>query len=568
VKNPLVLSLVTTLSAFIPLLLGDYLIRMQYMNFIIVITVILLFSFVISMGITPMVYYISYLNGWKFHLFKKNAFENKIKEIVLRTLRVSLRNRKFIMYSVFISLAILPLMFYLINVRPPATSYLNEIKGVLEFPSGSSLDYTSEISKKVETEIKKNPVVKSIVSRVEKSHVGYIINFKKRLSEKDIRKMFDSKGVSDIPEGVSLILDYSSETTKKSGKEIEVNVYDENLDELPEVTRKIAHEIYLKSRFRDIIFHFKEGNPSYDLNIDYVALGTLGWNLSDIISYLRILFYGIIPTKFMGSMGLIDIRLRSDLNPTNKDQLYDILLQNEKGAKSYLSQIAKIDKSVSPTKIYHKNKRRLLSFSLRLDESKNVFYAVKEVENIVKEAKLPSHISVDVGSKVREEGKSFKNLWSLILVSVYVVMAVMIFIYEKFKVPILIFLTIPFSYIGTAIFDLIFHINFNQFVFLALIFLAGIGVNSSVLLYDGIEDSKNFEGEKKVIKAVDEKCISVITTTFTTLFGILPFLFTGFGGVWFDFAITLTGGIVFGFMFSLFVFPLFFVMREKDFSGV
>lgn len=556
VKNPLFISLVTTLSSFIPLVLGNEIIKTQYLNFVIVISIILFFSFVISMGIVPLFFYVSYLNNWKLHILNENKILiEKIKKYILNFFYLFVKREKVVKQLVFFVTFFCPIGFWLIFQRPYSVPYVKEINAVLEFPSGTSLDYTSEVSQKVEDGIMSFSFVEDIISKVEKSHVSYIIKLKKPLNMNFVLKNFESTNFVKEYNNVSLIFD-SSQERKSKKREIDVLVLSENLEKLSEVTKYIASEIYSSIPLKDIIFHFKEGLPVYQLNVNYNYIWDNGWSLPDIISHLRILFFGIIPSKFSSSSGLIDIRLKGDINFTNYNQMREIIFTDKNQKSAYFSQFFDIEKTKVIPRIYHNNKRRALSFSVRLNDDQNIYKLKELIEKKLKSIKLPESFYVEVGNKLKEEQAFDRELFAIIFIAIYVVMAVMIFIYQNIKNSFLIFISIPFSFAGSILLNLILHIDFNQFVFLALIFLSGITVNSSILIYESITGEKKLKGLKRLFNAIKEKSISLITTNVTTIAGILPFIFLGKGSQWFDFAITMLGGLVFGFFYAMFFLPI------------
>ncbi len=556
VKNPLFISLVTTLSSFIPLVLGNEIIKTQYLNFVIVISIILFFSFVISMGIVPLFFYVSYLNNWKLHILNENKILiEKIKKYIFNFFYFFIKKEKLVKQLVLFVVIFCPIGFWLIFQRPYSVPYIKEINAVLEFPSGTSLDYTSEVSQKVEDGIMSFSFVEDIISKVEKSHVSYIIKLKKPLNMNFVMKNFESKNLVKEYNNVSLIFDFSQERKSKK-REIDVLVLSENLEKLPEVTKFIASEIYSSIQLKDIIFHFKEGLPVYQLGVNYNYIWENGWSLPEITSHLRILFFGIIPSKFSSSSGLIDIRLKGNINFTNYNQMKEIIFNDKNQKTAYFSQFFDIEKTKVMPRIYHNNKRRSLSFSVRLNDNQNIYKLKELIEKKLKSIKLPPSFYLEVGNKLKEEQAFDRELFAIIFIAVYVVMAVMVFIYQNVKNSFLIFISIPFSFAGSVLLNLLLHIDFNQFVFLALIFLSGTTVNSSILIYESIAEERGKRGLKRLFNAIKEKSISLITTNITTIAGILPFIFLGKGSQWFDFAVTMLGGLIFGFFYAMFFLPI------------
>lgn len=563
---PLVISLVTTLSAFLPVLTGDIVVQKEYMGFVMVVSVMLGIALVMAVGLAPGFY-------WWFFLRKRvqrPGGENAhYKGLILwpfvrRGALIAWEKRKSLIMGAIGSFVVLGGLLWLWMIRPAPLVYQQVLDGVLEFPPGSTLNYCSDVSSTIEKWIMSLPSVKKLSTKIEKSHVEYTVTFKKPFSEEKLRHFLTPDESIKLDSGISLIFHFGSSQGGEGKREIDVNVYSEDLENLPRYTREVAYSLYTTGNIGDVIFYFKEGAEAYALVPYYVRIGSLGWNVSDVVSYLRILFYGVIPTKFRSPLGLVDIRLKSDMFLTNKDQLMTVKLLNAEGNGNYLQYFFDIQREKVPSVIYHKNKRRMLGFGIRLMPKANTKMVMKKVEESIRKVSFPSSVIVTVGEKVKEEMGKSRYLVFLIALAVYLVLAVMVFLYERIRESLWMFVTIGVAYCGAVFALLLFHVEFGKDVFLGFVFLGGLVVNNSALMYEEVRRIRNrfSNGYLLYTKSIEGVWTSLFTTTLTTILGVFPFLFTEFRGVWFNFAITVVSGMVAGFLFSLFVFPLGFCLSK------
>ncbi|WP_191017569.1 efflux RND transporter permease subunit [Treponema zioleckii] len=153
-------------------------------------------------------------------------------------------------------------------------------------------------------------------------------------------------------------------------------------------------------------------------------------------------------------------------------------------------------------------------------------------------------------------------LLAIILILLYCVMGAQ---FESFLIPILILFAIPPAFSGAfmALFLTGQSINLNSII--ALVVLFGTSVNNSILLYEAIllENSITVEN---VIKASVSKLRSILVTTVTTVFALIPFTFDFNGtNTQNSMAIAIIGGLSLSLIIVLFIIPpiLYMVLRNK-----
>lgn len=154
----------------------------------------------------------------------------------------------------------------------------------------------------------------------------------------------------------------------------------------------------------------------------------------------------------------------------------------------------------------------------------------------------------------------------LIFVVVLVIFMICASMFESFKVPLVIVLLIPVSFIGLFIAYPIFGVNFGQGGYAAMIMLCGITVNAGIYLtseYRTIAAATGKIGLKTYVKAYNRKIIPTMLTILSTVLGLIPFLFDGKQNpFWFSFAVGVMSGMLFSVIAIVLVMPVFFPMKK------
>lgn len=155
-----------------------------------------------------------------------------------------------------------------------------------------------------------------------------------------------------------------------------------------------------------------------------------------------------------------------------------------------------------------------------------------------------------------------KQRTALVFVVVLVIFMICASMFESFRVPMVIVLMIPVSFIGVFLAYPILGVQFGQGGFAAMIMLCGITVNAGIYLtseYRTIAGITHQTGLRTYIKAFNRKIIPTMLTILSTVLGLIPFLFDGRQNqFWFSFAVGVMSGMLFSVVAIVFVFPAFF----------
>lgn len=158
----------------------------------------------------------------------------------------------------------------------------------------------------------------------------------------------------------------------------------------------------------------------------------------------------------------------------------------------------------------------------------------------------------------------------LIFVVVLVIFMICASMFESFRIPLVIVLLIPVSFIGLFLSYPIFGVSFGQGGFAAMIMLCGITVNAGIYLtseYRTIAAATKHAGLKTYIKAYNRKIIPTMLTILSTVLGLIPFLFDGRNSqFWFSFAVGVMSGMLFSVIAIVIVMPVFFPLKSLRYN--
>jgi HAE1 family hydrophobic/amphiphilic exporter-1 len=141
-------------------------------------------------------------------------------------------------------------------------------------------------------------------------------------------------------------------------------------------------------------------------------------------------------------------------------------------------------------------------------------------------------------------------------------------LYESFKYPFLIFLTIPAGLIGIFLIFYFMDIRFNSSAYLGVLFISGIVVNNAIILISRFQ--LNLKRKLSLKQAITEGIVQhirpIFLTTVTTIIGFVPLVVMSnqtAGGIWYSLAVAGIGGILSSFVFILLVLPALYYLFER-----
>jgi len=140
--------------------------------------------------------------------------------------------------------------------------------------------------------------------------------------------------------------------------------------------------------------------------------------------------------------------------------------------------------------------------------------------------------------------------------------------FESWKHPLTIMLTVPLAVLGGIVGLLLVGSSLNIYSQIALVILIGLAAKNGILIVEFANQLRT-EGktiESAVIEAAKVRFRPILMTSLSTIFGVLPLVFSSGPGEAsrLTVGITILGGMVFSTFFTLFVIPTVYLVLGKN----
>jgi multidrug efflux pump subunit AcrB len=340
---------------------------------------------------------------------------------------------------------------------------------------------------------------------------------------------------------------------------VEVRLFGDNLDTLRSVAAQV--EKLLKQTEGTIYVNNPVANLKSDIRvvINQEKARMTGINTVDIDRTVRLAVAGLDMGKFSDADGEdYNIHLTTPKKERASLQSLDnLFVNNRHGAAIPLEQIAGLKLETSPLSIDHYNKNRMVSVSAFVQKGFLNDKVITEVIAKMNNTKLPLGYSYMMGGDVEASNESFGGLGTIIIVTVFLFIAVLILMFKTFKSMLIVLSVIPLGIVG-AVLGLLFTGNPLSFVaIIGLIALAGVEVKNSILLVDFTNQLR--QQGKSVDEAIREagevRFLPIVLTSLTAIGGLMPIALS-VNPLISPLAVVLIGGLISSTILSRIVTPV------------
>jgi len=252
-------------------------------------------------------------------------------------------------------------------------------------------------------------------------------------------------------------------------------------------------------------------------------------------------------------------------------EVLDLTVTNDQGVPIVLRNIVNTSPQEGPVLIERKNQQRIVQISAGTAD-RDLGSIVADIRQGLADLPLPADFTINYGSDVEEQEKSFRELGlslALALVLVYMVMACQ---FESLRDPLVVMFSVPLAAIGVVITLLLTDTTLNVQSYIGCIMLGGIVVNNAILLVDHtnlLRQRDKMELMAAIQEAGRRRLRPILMTALTTMLGLLPLAVgAGEGGeAQAPLARAVIGGLASSAFITLIVVPVIYSLLENKRPG-
>jgi len=587
IAMPVISATLTTMAAFLPMLLMTGVVG-EYMGFLPkTVSIALCASLVVALVANPLILSM---------IMKRTRKEGKIvrpeddlkqlKELYVRAVSWALSHRVWVIIMIFLCLGgafgLVAMKVVKVEMFPDAD--FDNIYITVETPRGTEVKITDAVAKKVEAIVDEHiSEVVQVVSTVGQQGQsalelsfgwGTKSNFAEITVELKDGKEFARASHRKIQERIRPFLQeipgadirfraiqWGPPTAapillKIVGPEIEV------LRRITDQAREIMGSI---SGVVDIKDDFSDAAPELRVKIDRKRAAAMGIPLEFVATTLRGATAGLDIREFLDELDVskkYDLKLRfSPESRTSPRMLDKVKVRSDSGDLVPLTTIASYHQGEGLNSIRHSDRRRIVRISAN-NRGRSAVEITQELMQELKQIKLPPGYTFDYSGEYEETSESFESLGLAYIVAAILIFTLLVSQFNSIAQPFAILTAVPLSIVGAMVGLAATGNNFSIMSFVGLVGLSGIVVNDSIVLVDCINRTRKtgLNMFDAIVAGGQQRLRPIISTTLSTVGGILTL--TIIDELWEGLGVVIIFGIIFATVLTLVVVPVMYSLFE------
>ena len=326
----------------------------------------------------------------------------------------------------------------------------------------------------------------------------------------------------------------------------------------------------------DIKIDIIAGLPELNVRLDSEAIQRAGLNPESVIRTLQLLADGESVASFIDQDESIGVRVRAD---EGKERDITAFLRHTlvrpDGSSVPLNQLVIAEQRIGPASINHTDFKRILALQADLDKTKMDTMAVNKLikERWGKVSDNYPDIKVTFGGEMEAINKSLSQLGQQFVLGIGLIFLIVGAQFRSYGLPFLVLFKVPMAFTGLIMGLLISREPISIFTLYGAVALAGIAVNSAILMFSAAHDrlAAGMGVVHAAVYAARRRMLPILITSLTTLVGLLPLALAGnqSSTMWRPVATAIVWGVGFSTILTLFIVPLLYrlamgwAMRKK-----
>lgn len=598
VAIPVTFGVLTTVAAFMPLLLVEGVRGKIFAQIPMIVVPVLLFSLIETKFVLP-----AHMKHLNFHKKTKPNPFSRLQHRIADSLEWAIQTlykpaisgcmrQRYLTVSVFIGTAII--VFSLVSAGHVRFIFFPRIQSEvanasLTMPSGTPFEVTQkhisrindaavELQKKYIDAETNESIIEGIMATAGaqggtngQSHIGRV-TFEITPPEERTLNITSSELVTEWRRSIGQIpgakeINYRAEIGR-GGSPINVQLSGQDFDQLRNAAAEIKERLAAYPGVEDITDSFEGGKQEVKLDIKPQAQA-LGLTLADLAGQVRQAFFGFEVQTIQRDRDDVRVIVRyPEEERRSLDSLQTMSIRTPAGVDVPFSEVADATIGRGFSTIKRVDRRRTLNIEADADKQTADIEAIKsalanDLPGILEQ--YPA-LSYTLEGEAREQRDSFGSLRTGLLFVLGVIYALLAIPLRSYAQPIMVMLVIPFGVVGAILGHVIMGMNLSIMSYMGMLALSGVVINDSLVLVHYVNKNRG-EGQtlfESVSDAGAARFRAILLTSLTTFFGLMPLIFEKSTQAQFliPMAVSLGFGILFATAVTLILIPINYLILE------
>ncbi len=360
-----------------------------------------------------------------------------------------------------------------------------------------------------------------------------------------------------------------------AGAPIDVQLSGPDFAQLDALSEQIKARLLTYPGVTDVADSYEAGKDELKLTLKPAAVH-LGLTAEDLARQVRQAFFGLEAQRIQRNRDDVRVMVRYPYDERRSiANLENMRIRTPDGHQVPFSEVAVAEMGKSLPAIRRVDRNRTLNITADFDEGRGDVETVKrDLELNVLPELLAAHpeVTFSLEGEAREQRESFENLRFGVLLVLFGIYAMLAIAFRSYVQPLIVMLIIPFSVIGAIGFHMLRGDMLSIMSVLGILALMGVVVNDSLVLVDYV--NRHRQAGYSLLRAVSNAGVArfrpILLTSLTTIAGLAPLLLEKSRQAQFliPMAVSLAGGVAFATFISLVLVPMLYLIFEDIGRGL
>ena len=385
------------------------------------------------------------------------------------------------------------------------------------------------------------------------------------ISARTIKKRLEE--LVGTPAGVKK-LTFTSDLGNR-GNDVAFRLVGNDLDRLRGASTWIQEELLAIEGVYRAQDDFSDGKEELVMRVTPAAQ-TLGLSQQDLARQVRQAFYGDEVQRILRGRDEVKVMVRyTEAERRRLDTLEGMRIRTASGAEVPFSDVATVERATGFPSIRRQDRKRVIELTADVDNARSDPGTVNGIlsERLFAEtAQRYPGVQATLSGTVERQQRVNKELGIGFIFALFGMYAVMAVAFRSYLQPAMIMTAIPFGMVGAVLGHLLMGFDLSMLSVMGIIALSGVVVNDNLVLIDAINGlrDKGLSLYDAVLKGATSRFRAVMLTTLTTFVGLAPLM--GETSVQAQFlipmAVSLAFGVVFATCITLVLVPVIYLVLE------
>jgi multidrug efflux pump subunit AcrB len=355
------------------------------------------------------------------------------------------------------------------------------------------------------------------------------------------------------------------------GYPVEVQVISNN-DERGLVAAELLTFLRKHPGVSDAWSSFAPGKDTINLQLKHEIIAAHGLHVADITRAIQVAFDGYI----VGELQTLDERIKYRLQfqePHRGDaaMLHSLTLTNPRGDAIPLRALAEIDIKPGQASINHYFGKRAETIYADIDRDQISLVEINtQLANHMRQQQYEQRypgLRIRQGGELQSQQATTANMAGALLIALMAIFFVMVLLFNSLTQPLIVIAMIPMGFAGVMLAFVAQGYDLSVPAMIGLLGLAGVLVNSAIVMIDRLNQYRNHQGlvdAQQIVEGASLRLRPILITSLTSVAGLAPAAYGWLGSNPFltPMIMAMLWGIAFGTVVTLLYLPCLYAVDQ------